>query len=64
MCIEIYAHCENDYEVTLGGNGVNSSEAALVANRILHILEVAQNSLLARVNRRTKALRKEHNDDE
>ncbi len=38
MCIDIFAHSENDYEVCLAGNGVNCSEAGLMALAVSDIL--------------------------
>lgn len=40
LCIEIFAHAENDYEVTLSGNGTNAFEVSNVASAILDILHV------------------------
>ena len=31
LCLSIFAHSNNDYEVTLSGNGTNASEASNVA---------------------------------
>jgi hypothetical protein len=39
FCIDILAHAEIDCEVTIGGNGVNCSEAATVAEGILSIID-------------------------
>ena len=44
LCVEIYAHLELDWEVTLAGNGTNPSEASNVADEILGILGVDENS--------------------
>ena len=38
LCLDIFAHYECDYEITLSGNGVNCAEAAGVAYAILDIL--------------------------
>lgn len=39
MCIDVFAHSENQYdEVTISGNGIDSSEASLMALGILDIL--------------------------
>ena len=38
LCIEIFAHSVNDYEVTLSGNGTNPCEASNVALSVLSIL--------------------------
>ena len=38
LCVNIYAHNELDCEVTLGGNGVNCSEASTVADEIQEII--------------------------
>ena len=38
LCVSIFAHCHNDYEITLSGNGTNACEASNVALSILDIL--------------------------
>ena len=38
MCVDIFAHADLDYEITLSGNGINPCEAAGVAWKILDIL--------------------------
>ena len=35
LCVDIFAHCQNDYEITLSGNGTNACEASNVALSIL-----------------------------
>ncbi len=44
MCVEIYASDALDWEVTLGGNGTNASEAINVAKEILNIIGVKSGS--------------------
>jgi len=38
LCVEIFAHAENYYEVTLSGNGTNPCEASNAAHAVLDIL--------------------------
>jgi hypothetical protein len=59
MCVDIRAHAENDYEVTLGGNGTNACEASNVVREILSILGVDSKSLQARISERAKELSEE-----
>ena len=40
LCIDVHAHANLDYEITLGGNGVNSFENIGTANEVLRILGV------------------------
>jgi len=43
LCVEIYAFMELDWEITLAGNGTNSSEASNVADEILNIIGKPEN---------------------
>jgi hypothetical protein len=38
LCIDVFAHADCDYEVTLSGNGVNPCEASGMARAILDII--------------------------
>ena len=38
LCVDIFAHADNDYEITLAGNGTNPAEASNVATAILSIV--------------------------
>lgn len=40
LCIDVYAHANLDWEITLCGNGVNSFENTGTVNEILRILEI------------------------
>jgi hypothetical protein len=39
LCMNIFAHSDSDYEITLSGNGTNCCEAANVAYAILDIMD-------------------------
>lgn len=56
LCVEIFAHCELDCEITLGGNGTNCSEAANVAEAMLNILKVKYSTLKKQVAARAQEL--------
>lgn len=58
LCLDIQAHAEIDSEITLCGNGVCSSEASVVARRILEILNTKLNE--DDLNNRVKELEKEY----
>ncbi|MEK7654373.1 MAG: hypothetical protein AAB345_03830 [Patescibacteria group bacterium] len=63
LCVDIFAHAENDYEVTLSGNGINASEASGVALAILDLLHGDgrkwRDSNEKRISKRATELRKE-----
>lgn len=40
LCVDVHAHANLDWEITLGGNGVNSFENIGTANEVLRILGV------------------------
>jgi len=40
FCLNILAHSELDMEVTLCGNGINSSEAYAVAKALMHEFKI------------------------
>jgi hypothetical protein len=56
LCVDIYAHCELDYEINLGGNGSNPYEAANVAREILDILGMNKSDLEIKINEAVKEL--------
>ena len=68
LCVSIFAHNENDYEVTLAGNGTNSSEASNVALAILYIIHGDgrkwERENEDRISKRAKDLRKQYGDEE
>ena len=67
LCLSIFAHSNNDYEVTLSGNGTNCSEASNVALAILDILHGdgrkwrKQNK--KQIEKYAKKLRKDYGDE-
>jgi hypothetical protein len=52
LCVNIFAHDELGYEITLRGNGCNSSECCGTANEILHILGKSYSDIEDLVNRK------------
>ena len=56
LCVDIYAHCELDYEINLGGNGTNPYEAANVASEIMDILGMRKRDLEIKINEVVKDL--------
>lgn len=52
LCVDIYAHAELDYEITIHGNGTNASEASNVADELLEIIRVNKRSLDVRIQSR------------
>lgn len=67
LCVSIFAHCENDYEVTLSGNGTNAFEASNVALAVLDALHgdgrkwCKENE--KRISKCAAELRKEYGDE-
>ena len=67
LCLSIFAHSSNDYEITLSGNGTNCSEATNVALAIMDILHGdgrkwrKQNEKL--IEKYAKKLRKDYGDE-
>ncbi len=63
LCVDIFAHAENDYEVTLSGNGINACEASGVACAILDLIHGDgrkwQDNNAKRISKRATELRKE-----
>src|SRR3989344_3954471 len=63
FCIDVFVHCENDFEITLSGNGTNSAEAANAAYAILDLLHedgrAWRRANEKRINAYAKKLRKE-----
>lgn len=45
LCVDIFAHSDLDYEITLANCGANSFEAAFVAREILNILNINRDDL-------------------
>lgn len=64
LCVDIYAHVEMDFEITLGGNGTNCCEASNVADAILKILKVKQKDLEDQIKKRVAELKAENGYDE
>lgn len=56
LVIDILAHTENDWAITLGGNEANCHSAAVVAHEIARILKLGDLNKLIR--RRAKKLRR------
>ena len=52
LCINIFAHNECDFEITLQGNGASSFEGSYVAWELLDILDVEYEEIEARVQKR------------
>ena len=67
LCVDIFAHAENDYEITLSGNGINACEASGVACAILELLHGDgrkwRDSNEKRISKRAAELRKENGDE-
>lgn len=57
FCVNILAHCQLNYEITLGGNGTNSFEAANVAHALMREFNIIIDS--ADVRKRARELEKE-----
>ncbi|EKD53265.1 MAG: hypothetical protein ACD_61C00089G0006 [uncultured bacterium] len=69
LCVDIYAHDQLDWEITLAGNGTNAFEASRVANKILEILGIEEEgeefqALLAKRVRELKELYEPEGEDE
>jgi len=66
LFIEILAYAENDWEITLSGNGTNASEAVNVVYAVLDILENGgrkwHKANQYKISQRAKILRKEFGD--
>ena len=57
LCIDIFAHDECEYEITLQGNGANAFECSFVAHELLALLDVEYEEIEARVQKRVTELR-------
>ena len=68
MCIDIYAYCDLDCEITLAGNGTSCGEAANVADEILILLFGNRNDWSKKndpkIKRRAKELRLDYGEEE
>ena len=64
LCVEVYAHCELDYEVTLAGNGTNASEASNFADEVLEILEVKKKKIEKEISKEVKELKNLYDEDD
>lgn len=67
LCVSIFAHSVNDYEVTLSGNGTNCAEASNVALSVLDILHGDgrkwRKEHEKEIEKKAKALRKQYGDE-
>jgi hypothetical protein len=67
LCLSIFAHSFNDYEVTLSGNGTNCCEASNVALAILDVLHGDGRKWRKKnekqIEKLAKKLRKEYGDE-
>jgi hypothetical protein len=67
LCLDIFAHSFNDYEITLSGNGTNCSEASNVALAILDTLHGDGRKWRKKnekqIEKLAKKLRKEYGDE-
>lgn len=67
LCLSIFAHSFNDYEVTLSGNGTNASEASNVALSILDIIHGDgrkwRKANEKQIEKYAKKLRKDYGDE-
>lgn len=57
FCVNILAHCQLDYQITLGGNGTNPFEAANVAHALMREFSININP--EDVSKRVKELKEE-----
>jgi predicted ATP-grasp superfamily ATP-dependent carboligase len=60
FCLNVLAHSEADYEVTINGNGVNCSEAATTVEGLMKIMKltIPQEEVVEEANK----LRKQYGD--
>jgi hypothetical protein len=56
LCVDIYAHAELDWEITLGGNGCNSFECCGVADELLEILGTNLKEIEPLIDKRVEEL--------
>jgi hypothetical protein len=67
LCLSIFAHSVNDYEVTLSGNGTNCSEASNVALAVLDVLHGDgrkwRKANEKQIEKLAKKLRKDYGDE-
>jgi hypothetical protein len=67
LCLSIFAHSVNDYEVTLSGNGTNCCEASNVALAVVDILHgdgrAWRKKNEKQIEKLAKKLRKEYGDE-
>jgi len=45
LCVDIYAHDQLDWEITLCGNGCNAFECSGVANEMLEIMGIEKSAI-------------------
>jgi hypothetical protein len=64
LCVEIFAHALNDYQVELNGCDTNCAEAENVADEIVQIMGFSKKLWRPRVEARAKELRIEHGEEE
>ena len=67
LCIDIFAHSFNDYEITLSGNGTNCSEASNVALAVLDVMHGDgrkwRKEHEKQIEKLAKVLRKQYGDE-